>query len=75
MAMRRSNHNHLTPNNLSMGDVTLLARKLRVSPQRAWQMLRIREGKCKICGRAPIYSSGRCEPHYREEQDRRKANF
>jgi hypothetical protein len=71
--MRRSNHNHLAANDHRMGDVTLLARKLRVSPQRAWQILRIQEGKCKICGKAPIYSSGRCEPCYRKEQDKRKA--
>jgi hypothetical protein len=70
--MRRSNHNHLAANNLRMGDVTLMAQKLRVSPQRAWQILRIQEGKCKICGKELIHSSGRCEPCYRKEQDRRK---
>lgn len=36
-----------------------------ISRQRRWQIRKVKEGLCQICGMHPIYKhTGRCKKHY-----------
>ncbi|RTL04622.1 hypothetical protein EKK58_09945 [Candidatus Dependentiae bacterium] len=38
--------------------------KKELSRQRLWQIKKVSEGLCKVCGDMPIHSSKRCLFHY-----------
>ncbi len=45
----------------------------KLSRQRRWQLVRIRDGKCKICGqKADSTAVGLCVKHWQAEKDSRK---
>ena len=51
--------------------VTRLAKKLGVSRQRAWQIIKKAEGRCETCG-MPKITSRYCEKHAIAERKRKR---
>ena len=43
-----------------------------VSRQRRWQIKKIKEGLCEICGKKKIYKGDRCLKHYNEHKKRHR---
>lgn len=43
-----------------------------LSRQRQWQLKMERLGLCTICGKAPLYRAGRCEPCNKKHLDFRR---
>lgn len=38
----------------------------RLSRQRKWQLKQQAAGRCKICGRGPVFKRGMCFEHYKK---------
>lgn len=41
--------------------------KKTISRQRAWQLKKVKEGKCSICGRLNLFKGGVCRKHYKQK--------
>jgi len=49
--------------------------KKEISRQRRWQIKKVQEGFCSICGKGKVYKSEKCFDHYIEHKDHHREHM